>query len=97
MIHVNALLSVMFNVTFTRKLSLDKDCCQAAFLIGMVGIDFSNNETSELRAGDEHFQACHRLLKREASIDLRHISDGEIHKVDHIHVEMDHKPLRTPF
>src|SRR6516164_8828834 len=66
----------------------NKGRCQGTLLIRMVGIDFGNGETGELWAGDEHFKTCHRLLESEASIDLWHVSDREINKVDHIHVEM---------
>jgi len=40
----------------------------------MVGIDFSNGKTSELRTGDEHFKTRQSVLEGEASIDLWHIS-----------------------
>lgn len=60
--------------------------------VNVIGIELRDGQAAKFGAGGEYSQAGHRILKGHPLAELRHIGDGQLAEVDHIHVKMNHKP-----
>ena len=59
--------------------------------IDVVGVEFRHHRPSEPGTCTEDQQAVHRLAECQPRIELRHIGDGKIHKINNIHIEMNNE------